>query len=106
MGTEKEVSMASSPEKQAVTGSSSSKGASTTQIEHLENGGKDEGAVSHPFGNVEDYDKQRAAKLRHRIDFRLIPALAAMYAICLLDRNNLSNAAIAGMTVELKMVGE
>lgn len=53
--------------------------------------------------NMDDFDEGYAKKLRHRIDWRLLPALAAMYAICLLDRNNLSNAAIAGMLVELKL---
>ena len=53
---------------------------------------------------VDEFDPKLAAKLRHRIDWRLLPALASMYAIALLDCNNLSNAAIAGMTVELDIV--
>jgi len=48
-------------------------------------------------------DIKRAAKIRHRIDWRLVPALGAMYGISLMDRKNVSNAAVAGMTVDLKM---
>lgn len=75
------------------------------EIEHLEKGVKTESLKSSKEQRaVEDFDVRLAAKLRHKIDFRLIPALALMYAICLLDRNNLSNAAIAGMLVELNLL--
>lgn len=49
------------------------------------------------------YDVKRAAKIRHRVDWRLVPALGAMYGISLMDRKNVSNAAVAGMTVDLDM---
>ncbi|KIW74783.1 hypothetical protein Z517_11553 [Fonsecaea pedrosoi CBS 271.37] len=51
-----------------------------------------------------DFDPEYAAKVRHRIDWRLLTALGPMYAICLLDRSNLASAAIAGMTEDLDMV--
>ena len=49
------------------------------------------------------FDKKMAATIRHRVDWRLIPALGAMYGIALMDRKNVSNAAIAGMLVDLKL---
>src|SRR5690349_1245687 len=49
------------------------------------------------------FDKNTAATIRHRVDWRLIPALGAMYGIALMDRKNVSNAAIAGMLVDLKL---
>lgn len=49
------------------------------------------------------FDKKIAATIRHRVDWRLIPALGAMYGIALMDRKNVSNAAIAGMLVDLKL---
>lgn len=52
-----------------------------------------------------EFDQKRAAHIRHKIDLRLLPALAIMYAICLIDRNNMSGLAVAGMTVELDIVG-
>lgn len=48
-------------------------------------------------------DKKMAATIRHRVDWRLIPALGAMYGIALMDRKNVSNAAIAGMLVDLNL---
>ncbi|KAK8104429.1 uncharacterized protein PG998_011462 [Apiospora kogelbergensis] len=50
-----------------------------------------------------DEDKDMAARVRHRIDWRLIPALGLMYGISLMDRKNVSNAAIAGMLADLDM---
>jgi MFS family permease len=40
-------------------------------------------------------------KLIRKIDYRLIPPLAFLYAIALVDRNNLPNARLAGMDKEL-----
>lgn len=59
---------------------------------------------SHP-DQLAQFDQKRAARIRHRIDWRLLPALSIMYAICLIDRNNMSGLAVAGMTVELDIVG-
>lgn len=51
----------------------------------------------------QSFDPKLAASLRHRVDWRLIPALGAMYGISLMDRKNVSNAAIAGMLTDLRM---
>lgn len=48
-------------------------------------------------------DEQR--KIVRRIDRRLIVTCGLMYCISLMDRTNLSNAAIAGMVVELNLIG-
>jgi len=53
--------------------------------------------------NVERYTPQQVRKMRRRIDMRLIPALGLMYGISLMDRKNVSNAAIAGMLKDLKL---
>ena len=42
-------------------------------------------------------------RIRHRIDWRLLPALGLMYGVSLMDRKNVSNAYIAGMRQELKL---
>jgi hypothetical protein len=62
----------------------------------------DEDQRSDPESN-EQYTPKEAAKIRRRIDYRLIPALGAMYGISLMDRKNVSNAAIAGMTKDLQL---
>lgn len=56
-----------------------------------------------PSPSDDAFDKKELAIIRHKIDWRLIPALGAMYGIALMDRNNLPNAAIAGMLVDLNM---
>jgi len=48
-------------------------------------------------------DEQR--RIVRRIDRRLIVTCGLMYCISLMDRTNLSNAAIAGMVVELNLIG-
>jgi len=40
-------------------------------------------------------------RILRKVDVRLIPICGLMYCVSLLDRTNLSNAAIAGMNVEL-----
>jgi hypothetical protein len=50
-----------------------------------------------------DCDPKEARRIRRKIDMRLIPALGAMYGISLMDRKNVSNAAIAGMTKDLRL---
>lgn len=52
---------------------------------------------------VESFDEKRINKLRLKIDFNLIPACALLYLLCFLDRGNIGNAKIAGMTKELGM---
>lgn len=72
-----------------------------SQVENVEKGLSGERSPS-STGST-DFDPKVAAKIRHRIDWRLIPALGAMYGISLMDRKNVSNAAIAGMLKDLKM---
>lgn len=54
-----------------------------------------------------DYDveftPEEQRKIRHRVDRRLISTCGILYCISLMDRTNLSAAAIAGMNVELKL---
>ncbi|OJD23005.1 hypothetical protein ACJ73_05645 [Blastomyces percursus] len=54
--------------------------------------------------SAEMFSAKEAAAIRRRIDFRLIPALGLMYGISLMDRKNVSNAAIAGMRNDLDLL--
>lgn len=72
-----------------------------SEVIHDENKRSDE-IASDPESN-EQYTPKEAAKIRRRIDYRLIPALGAMYGISLMDRKNVSNAAIASMTKDLQL---
>ncbi len=55
------------------------------------------GDVAHGFTPAQ----QRS--IVHRVDRRLITTVGAMYCVSLMDRTNLSAAAIAGMTTELTL---
>ena len=53
--------------------------------------------------SVDIFNPKEARRIRARIDMRLIPCLGFMYGISLMDRKNVSNAAIAGMTKDLNL---
>jgi sugar phosphate permease len=52
---------------------------------------------------VREFTQKEMRHIRRRADLRLIPALGLMYGISLMDRKNVSNAAIAGMLDDLKL---
>ena len=45
---------------------------------------------------IDRYTEEEVKKIVRRVDLRLIPLCGLMYCVSLLDRTNLSNAAIAG----------
>ncbi|PWW75906.1 MFS general substrate transporter [Tuber magnatum] len=64
------------------------------------------GAVTPPqSSSVEEsgVDPVYEKKLIRRVDLHLIPILAAIYSVSMIDRTNISNAAIAGMMADLKL---
>ncbi|TID17092.1 major facilitator superfamily transporter [Venturia nashicola] len=50
-----------------------------------------------------EFTPEEIKKVIHRIDRRLVVTVGLMYCVSLMDRTNLSAAAIAGMNVELKL---
>jgi len=50
-----------------------------------------------------EFSDREQKKIIHRIDRRLVVTVGVLYCISLMDRTNLSAAAIAGMTVDLKL---
>lgn len=70
-------------------------------FDHIEN--VEKGRDSPTLSSEDVWDEKLAAGIRRRVDWRLIPALGAMYGISLMDRKNVSNAAIAGMLTDLNM---
>jgi len=51
----------------------------------------------------EEYTVAEQRKIIHKVDRRLLIILGAMQAVSFLDRANMSNAAIAGMTKDLAL---
>lgn len=50
-------------------------------------------------------DRQTEKQMEHKLDWRLAPLFAALYFIAYLDRSNIGNAAVAGMTTGLRLTG-
>lgn len=50
-----------------------------------------------------EYTPAEQSKIIHRVDRRLISTCGVLYCISLMDRTNLSAAALAGMTAELRL---
>lgn len=75
------------------------------RVSHVEDVEKlpSDGASAQNCTSPPSFDPKVAARIRRHIDWRLIPALGAMYGISLMDRKNVSNAAIAGMLKDLNM---
>lgn len=53
-----------------------------------------------------EYDEAEAARVLRKVDVRLVPMLALLYLVAFIDRSNIGNAKIAGMTDDLKMNGQ
>lgn len=76
-------------------------------INHVVTSGNDhfsetesQAAHTHPD---DGFDQTVINKIRRRVDWRLVPPLAALYAMSLIDRTNISLAAQAGMLRELQL---
>jgi len=69
---------------------------------HLENATTTPPDSDHA-GILSQWSVAEQRRITRKIDFRLVPMCGVMYCVSLLDRTNLSNAAIAGMTKELKL---
>ncbi|KAK5048668.1 hypothetical protein LTR84_005759 [Exophiala bonariae] len=54
---------------------------------------------------ISSFSDKEARALKRKIDLRLVVPLGVMYCVSLMDRNNLGNAAITGMSGDLKLVG-
>lgn len=51
----------------------------------------------------DEFTPAEQRKIKHRIDRRLVVTCGVMYCISLMDRANLGQASIAGMTRELRL---
>ncbi|KAJ8116472.1 hypothetical protein ONZ43_g4434 [Nemania bipapillata] len=54
---------------------------------------------------VEEYTDRKARKIIHKIDRRLLVTIGFMYCVSLIDRTNVSFAAIAGLANDLVLTG-
>lgn len=70
-------------------------------MEHLAKEGSSDGGAF----NLESVSKEEEKRIMRRVDRRLVSTVGALYCVSLMDRTNLSAAAIAGMMEELVLIG-
>lgn len=71
-------------------------------VEHLP---KDSPGASDVALPVDTASEAETRSIIRRIDRRLVTIVGALYCVSLMDRTNLSAASIAGMNVDLELVG-
>jgi MFS family permease len=54
---------------------------------------------------VASFSKELEAKVRRKLDFNIIPLILVVYMLSVLDRSNVGNARIAGMSTDLHLIG-
>ncbi|KAK3699611.1 hypothetical protein LTR37_016347 [Vermiconidia calcicola] len=81
-------------------------------VEHLETApetehtGLDENAVRRPkLHALPSYDDKETKRTLRKCDVRLLPVLVLLYILSFLDRSNIGNANIAGLSEDLGLVG-
>lgn len=54
---------------------------------------------------VSNFPEERKKKILSKVDWRLVPMLVLLYLVAYLDKTNIGNAKIEGMTVDLNLHG-
>ncbi|EMC95411.1 hypothetical protein BAUCODRAFT_72648 [Baudoinia panamericana UAMH 10762] len=74
---------------------------------HLERTISDESTASAKENDarIHAFTPEQQKKIIRRIDYRLVLTLGCLYCVSLMDRTNLGIAVVAGMAVDLKLVG-
>lgn len=83
----------------------------SSSVEHMHNGNEklkashidEAGSGKSDLSEDEEYTIHEQRKIIHRVDRRLVLTCGVMYCVSLMDRTNLGQASIAGMTKELKL---
>src|SRR5271154_527418 len=54
---------------------------------------------------VATFPKELERKVRNKLDWNIIPLIATVYMLSVLDRSNVGNARVAGMSTDLDLTG-
>lgn len=77
----------------------------TTETHHVESGREALPPPESWDAIINSFSDKEARALKRKIDLRLVVTLGCMYCVSLMDRNNLGNAAITGMSNDLNLIG-
>ena len=66
-----------------------------------------DGAIEHTVDSsgLPVYDDEEVRRIRRKVDYRVLPMLTFLYLASFVDRSNIGNAAVAGMTEDLGLTG-
>lgn len=68
-----------------------------SEVETLHNSGIEENSPRiYGQEDIEVFTAKEQSRIIRKVDWRLVPVLGILYAVSLVDRNNLGTAAIAG----------
>ncbi|CAM6084327.1 unnamed protein product [Calypogeia fissa] len=70
-------------------------------VDHVDKGDTEEAMAND--ARIKKFTTEQQRKIIRHIDLRLVIPLGVLYCACLMDRTNLSSAAIAGMLEDLKL---
>lgn len=80
----------------ATSSDSKEVGRETSSEQRSEPVAKDSYSPSSTDETLSQWSEEDQKKILRKVDIRLIPTCGLLYCMCLLDRTNLSSAAIAG----------
>ena len=74
---------------------------------------EDESKIPHDFGDEHAldethqprYNDEEVRRIRRKVDWRVLPLLTFLYLISFVDRGNIGNAQVAGMSEDLGLTG-
>ncbi|KAL4931029.1 major facilitator superfamily domain-containing protein [Aspergillus undulatus] len=73
---------------------------------HLETETEKQTQLSREQQIIADFPEQKSKKLLRKVDLRLLPPLIALYLLSYIDRANIGNANIEGMSEDLRLNGQ
>ena len=62
-------------------------------------------AAQSQLSHLETFPKDLERRVRRKLDWNIIPLIMVLYTLSVLDRSNVGNARIAGMSIDLNLIG-
>jgi hypothetical protein len=62
-------------------------------------------AAQSALARVATFPKELERRVRRKLDWNIIPLVLAFYTMSVLDRSNVGNARVAGMSTDLNLIG-
>ncbi|KAJ2970386.1 hypothetical protein NUW58_g9714 [Xylaria curta] len=77
------------------------------RVEHNVHGAAERGiiATDHYGESLVQFDLEAERKLRHKLDYMIVPTVSILYLFCFIDRANVGNARLAGFEKDLGLTG-